>query len=1009
MSLISQEDIELIKQKNPQLFFIFGYPGTGQKSQIEKVCKEFRYGKVNMKEVIKKEIENNTELGEKIKIDSSDPEVLTAILIKELKEVQEDHVFINQFPLNLEQALFFEQNVFPIETFINFKADCETCYKRIQEKEKDLENKTSIDDFKNTYDDYSRNINKLIEFYEPYGIMRYVDASKSIGEVNNLFKQNLYPIVYSIIGKRYAGKTEICKLLNNKTGINYIDFNDFLKEPEICKRLDDSDYVVSQFILKLRKMRDIRVLIEDFPQNEKQYNYFVNNCRYFEKIYYLNADNSSCLQRLNDIPLNDPNYTNCSKLDKMLFEFEQKLPFIDKLKKTANLVEIDVNSHKVLTLERTIKQIQPYCAIIIVDGDQRIKEESFKKLIQNFNFKEIDLLKIIEKAIKRKFLPEGSDNTTISLEEKINLIRPLIFREGCERVILNAFPANMEDLYCFEDNLCPINRYVLLTDVHLLTYIKNQDSMPVYFHNLNKLIVVSTNDLTDYKIEESLELTRDINIVYGMPMSGKTTIAKHLQSMYKCELLDFKELIEKVKKSKADPENPDAEVEITFDDLVKGLKDYLNKTPLNTRIVIDNIFIPNQAEPFLIDTFEKAMEIVQAIGSFRNFYEIDCEELTLINRFKAKEGIAEEFTEEQKNAYSETQEKPKKLIDEIRGISSNIIKVKCDDKIQRSKEIFDFYFGRNLILVKHDYDISIEKTLQLFATRNRALYVNVPKLIYHHFYECDEYSKRLEASYGRKEFKVKMRDPNNFEESVFYKYNPIHFEKTLVNEIVLKYIIDNYKIIENTGNFIIMSGYLNYDLYMKPIEPYNLPLLEIKNTMELGDFTALIQMSREEIKQYEDEVPEELVIEKPQKKVKKEGEEGEENKEEEPPEEENPDGPKFKPEDFKWTNYDGLPRNYVQILKRLKQFPVKCMESENCREELVRAVGTHIDNFNGREDSKYNGVIEVVKIIGEPPLETVESVNATSKIIESKRDIGGGGKGGQAQSRAKAIGIPEIL
>ena len=44
-----------------------------------------------MKEVIKKEIENNTELGEKIKIDSSDPEVLTAILIKELKEVQEDH------------------------------------------------------------------------------------------------------------------------------------------------------------------------------------------------------------------------------------------------------------------------------------------------------------------------------------------------------------------------------------------------------------------------------------------------------------------------------------------------------------------------------------------------------------------------------------------------------------------------------------------------------------------------------------------------------------------------------------------------------------------------------------------------------------------------------------------------------------------------------------------------------------------------------------------------------
>ena len=1016
MSLISQEDVEIIKKKNPQLLFLLGYPGTGKKSQIEKVCNEFRYCKVNMKEVIKKEIDNNTELGEKIKIDSKDQEVLTAILIKELKEIDNDNIFINDFLINLDHALFFEQNVFPIETLINFNSDCETCYKRIQEREKDLEKKTTEEEYKIIYDDYSKNIQKIIEFYQPYGIVKNVDATKKIGEVNSLFKQQLYPIIYSIIGKRYSGKTEISKLLNSKTGIKCIDFNDFLKEPEISKKLDDSDYVISQFILKLRKMRDIRILIEDFPQTQQQYNYFVNNCKNFELIYYLKADNSSCLQRLNDIPLNDPNYTNCSQLDKMLFEFEQRLPFIENLKKNSKVEEIDVNSHKILTLERTIKQLQPYCAYIIVDGDQRIKEELFTKLIEKHDFIEIDLLKVIEKAVKRKFLPEGSDNTTISLEEKINLIRPLIFREGCKRVILNTFPSSMEDLRSFQNNICQINKYILLTDVHLLTYIKNQDSMEVYFYNLNKLTVVNTNDLTDYKIEESLDLTRDINIVYGMPNSGKTTIAKHLQSKYKFTLLDFKELTEKVKKTKIDPENPDAEPEINFQDLLQGLKNYLNETPLNTRIVIDNFFIPTE-ETFLINTFEKAMEIIQTIGSFRNFYEIDCEEPTLINRYKLKEGIAEDLSEEQKNSFSESQEKPKKLIDEIRGISSNVIKVKCDDKIEKSKDNFDYYFGRNFIIVKHDYDICIEKTLQLFATRNRVLYVNVPKVIYSHFYENDEYAKKLEASYGKKVFKVKMRDPKNFEEAVFYKYNPIHFEKTLVNEVVLKYIIDNYKIIENTGNFIIMSGYLNYDLYMKDDEPYNLPLLEIKSTMELGDFTALIQMTRDEIKQYEDEIPQEIIVEKPKKKVvKKEGEEGEEGKEEEvkeeeqpEPEEENPDAPKFKPEDFKWTYYDGLPRNYVQILKRLRKFPVKCMESENCREELVRAVGTHIDNFNGREDSKYNGVIEVVKIIGEPPLETVESVNATSKIIESKRDIGGGGKGGQAQSRAKAIGIPEIL
>ena len=272
MSLISQEDVEIIKKKNPQLLFLLGYPGTGKKSQVEKVCNEFRYSKVNMKEVIKKEIDNNTELGEKIKIDSKDQEVLTAILIKELKEIDNDNIFINDFLINLDHALFFEQNVFPIETLIIFKSDVETCYKRIEEREKDLENKTNEEEYKNIYDDYSKNIQKIIDFYQPYGIIKYVDASKPIGEVNSLFKQQLYPIIYSIIGKRYSGKTEISKLLNSKTGIKCIDFNDFLKEPEISKKLDDSDYVISQFILKLRKMRDIRILIEDFPQTQQQYN-----------------------------------------------------------------------------------------------------------------------------------------------------------------------------------------------------------------------------------------------------------------------------------------------------------------------------------------------------------------------------------------------------------------------------------------------------------------------------------------------------------------------------------------------------------------------------------------------------------------------------------------------------------------------------------------------------------------------------------------------------------------
>ena len=55
--------------------------------------------------------------------------------------------------------------------------------------------------------------------------------------------------------------------------------------------------------------------------------------------------------------------------------------------------------------------------------------------------------------------------------------------------------------------------------------------------------------------------------------------------------------------------------------------------------------------------------------------------------------------------------------------------------------------------------------------------------------------------------------------------------------------------------------------------------------------------------------------------------------------------PKFKPENFTWTSYDGNPRNYVQVLKRLKLYPVKVTKTDNCRNELIKAIRMHLDKY----------------------------------------------------------------
>lgn len=47
-----------------------------------------------------------------------------------------------------------------------------------------------------------------------------------------------------------------------------------------------------------------------------------------------------------------------------------------------------------------------------------------------------------------------------------------------------------------------------------------------------------------------------------------------------------------------------------------------------------------------------------------------------------------------------------------------------------------------------------------------------------------------------------------------------------------------------------------------------------------------------------------------------------EKKEEEPAEGEGEAKPKFKPEGFSWTSYDGNPRNYIQVVSRFTKYPV---------------------------------------------------------------------------------------
>ncbi len=92
---------------------------------------------------------------------------------------------------------------------------------------------------------------------------------------------------------------------------------------------------------------------------------------------------------------------------------------------------------------------------------------------------------------------------------------------------------------------------------------------------------------------------------------------------------------------------------------------------------------------------------------------------------------------------------------------------------------------------------------------------------------------------------------------------------------------------------------------------------------------SFINISRKKCQIEETEEPILLEIVKPKIVEKKDeldisGEVKENVEEPEKKEEELPEGekPKFKPEGFSWTSYDGVPRNHIQVVSKFTKYPI---------------------------------------------------------------------------------------